>query len=54
MMEGEKKQEILDEAFQAALNGIRVGEMTYQGDPLLPLLTDEIQARTEALMNLSP
>ena len=28
--------------------------MDYEGDPLLPMLTVEIEKRTEALMNLSP
>ncbi len=54
IMAGEKKEEIYEEAFQSALAGIRSGEMTYQGDPLLPLLTKEIEERTEALMNLTP
>jgi len=39
--------------FQSALLGIRKGEMTYENDPLLPLIESEIQTRTAAYAGLS-
>ena len=39
--------------FQSALLGIRRGEMTYEQDPLLPLIEDEIASRTAAFAGLS-
>lgn len=39
--------------FQSALAGIRKGVMEYENDPLLPLLTEEINSRTEAYKGLS-
>jgi len=32
-------------SFEAALDGIRTGVMTYQGDTLLPMIQDEIAQR---------
>jgi len=40
--------------FASALLGIRKGEMTYENDPLLPLVEVEIEARTAAYSGLSP
>lgn len=40
--------------FQSALAGIRKGVMEYENDPLLPILTEEINQRTEAYKGLSP
>jgi len=42
-----------DGMFQSALLGIRKGEMTYENDPLLPLVESEIQSRTAAFAGLS-
>jgi hypothetical protein len=40
-------------AFEAALDGIRSGEMNYQNDIVLPNLIDKIKAKTQALKSLS-
>jgi len=45
---------IKEGAFKAAIAGIRDGSMTYKGDPLLPILQEEIQARTTEYGSLSP
>lgn len=45
--------EIQEAAFQSALQGIRSGRMTYENDPLLPILRSEIESRTQAYQGLS-
>jgi hypothetical protein len=40
--------------FQSALKGLRTSKMTYENDPLLPLLQNEIQSRLISLKTLSP
>lgn len=49
-----KSKAIKEGAFKAAIAGIRDGSMTYKGDPLLPILQGEIQARTTEYGSLSP
>lgn len=49
----EAMKEINEAAFQSALKGIASGSMTYQGDPLLPILQNEVEARTNAYANIS-
>lgn len=49
----EQKKAIDDAAFQSALKGIASGKMTYEGDPLLPILQSEVENRTSAYANLS-
>lgn len=44
---------IQDQFFQSALAGLRKGVMEYENDPLLPILQQEIEARTAAYANLS-
>ena len=39
--------------FESALAGIRKGVMEYENDPLLPMVSDEINARTQAYAGLS-
>ena len=48
-----KRAEIDDQFFQSALAGIRAGVMKYENDPLLPIVTDEIAARSDAFRGLS-
>ena len=47
------RSDIDEQMFQSALSGIRQGVMTYEGDPLLPIVESEIKARTEAFKGLS-
>ena len=47
------RAEIDEQMFQSALQGIRDGVMEYKNDPLLPILNDEINTRTEAFKGLS-
>lgn len=46
-------QAIKEASFQSALQGIRDGSMSYKGDPLMPILTGEIEARVNAYKALS-
>ena len=48
-----QKEAIQQAAFESALHGISTGTMTYQGDPLLPIMQEEVTARTSAYANLS-
>ena len=48
------RNDILQASFQSALAGIRSGKMTYEGDPILPQLIDEVKTRTRALQSLTP
>ena len=40
-------------AFKSALEGLRTSNMSYQGDPLIPLLLEEIKLRSEPLTRLT-
>jgi len=44
---------IKEAAFQSALQGIRDGSMTYKNDPLMPILTNEINDRCSGYKALS-
>jgi len=44
----------MKESFEAALDGLKKGEMTYATDPLLPMLQIEIEKRTEHFKTLTP
>ena len=48
-----QKGDIMEAAFNSALLGIRAGTMTYENDPLMPILVDEVNNRTQAYANLS-
>lgn len=48
-----QQKDIQEAAFKSALDGIRVGTMTYKEDPLLPILRNEINKRTSAYQGLS-
>lgn len=47
------RSEIDEGMFQSALLGIRRGEMLYENDPLLPIVSEEINSRTQAYTSLS-
>jgi len=49
-----ERERILQASFESALIGIRSGKMEYVNDPILPILTDEINRRTSEFKNLSP
>ena len=49
----EQRAAINTASFEAALKGIASGSMTYEGDPLLPIVQNEIHNRTAAYSNLS-
>lgn len=51
--EPDHKEEIKRGAFEAALNGIRSGVMTYEGDKVLPMIQAEIDSRLTAYKGLS-
>jgi len=40
-------------SFESALNGIRSGIMTYEGDPILPMIQSEISSRLTKFQGLS-
>ena len=44
---------IKEGSFKSALAGIRSGTMTYANDPILPILQEEINARSAELQGLS-
>merc|ERR1712160_21718 len=48
-----QKGAIMDAAFASALLGIRSGTMTYENDPLMPILVSEVTNRTQAYANLT-
>jgi hypothetical protein len=50
----EESKAIKEASFQSALQGIRDGSMSYKGDPLMPILTGEIEARVNSFKSLSP
>lgn len=41
-------------SFSSALQGLKSGKMTYEGDALLPLFVNEIRSRLEPIKNLTP
>ena len=41
-------------SFESALAGIRSGVMTYQNDPILPLIEAEMQERLQKFQGLTP
>lgn len=45
--------EIKESAFQSALQGIRDGSMTYKNDPLMPILSSEINERCQGYKSLT-
>lgn len=49
-----QREHILEKSFESALVGIRTGKMEYVNDPILPILTDEINRRTAEFANLTP
>merc|ERR1719454_2261467 len=49
----EDSKAIKDASFQCALQGIRDGSMSYKGDPLMPILTGEINASVNMFKSLS-
>lgn len=49
----EHREEILEKSFESALIGIRAGKMEYVNDPILPILTDEINRRSNEFKGLS-
>ena len=53
MADPSSRQEIQDQFFQSALTGLRKGVMEYENDPLLPILQEEVQARSAAYSNLT-
>lgn len=48
-----QKDAIMESAFQSALNGIRAGVMDFKGDPLMPILVEEVTNRTQGYKNLT-
>lgn len=48
-----ERERILKASFESALIGIRTGKMEYVNDPILPILTTEINKRTAEFANLS-
>jgi len=53
MSESANSSEIKEAAFQSALSGLRDGTMTYKNDPLMPILTSEIDARVAHYKSLN-
>jgi hypothetical protein len=49
----ESIDKIQDSMFESALIGIQQQKMTYENDPLLPLIRERIQAKIARLTNLS-
>ena len=49
-----QRERILQASFESALIGIRTGKMEYVNDPILPILTEEINKRTSEFKNLTP
>lgn len=50
----EQSKVIKESAFQSALLGLRAGIMSYENDPILPILQEEIVERCSAYSNLTP
>lgn len=53
-VESDADGSIKEQSFQAALNGIRKGEMDFTGDPVLPILQEELSKRVQDLKNMTP
>ena len=53
LADASQSEQIKEQAFQSALSGIRSGIMTYENDPLLPILTEEVMSRTSAYQSLT-
>lgn len=53
MEDPESAAKIKEASFKSALQGLRSGSMRYENDPLMPILTEEINARVQAFKNLS-
>lgn len=49
----EGRRTLHDASFKSALNGLKTGKMTYEGDVLLPLFISEIRKRLEPLSKLT-
>jgi hypothetical protein len=49
-----QRDEILRGSFLSALAGIRSGVMSYENDPLMPILSKEMEERTTRFLNLTP
>jgi len=45
--------DIQEGAFQSALSGIRAGVMTYENDPILPMIQQEMAGKLEKFKGLS-
>ncbi len=48
------RDKILQASFESALIGIRTGKMEYVNDPILPILSEEINKRTAEFKSLTP
>jgi hypothetical protein len=53
LADSEQSKIIKEGMFKSALAGLREGIMNYENDPILPILTDEIKARTSAYQSLT-
>ncbi|CAI2371146.1 unnamed protein product [Moneuplotes crassus] len=53
-VESDPDDEIYNQSFEAALDGIRKGRMDFKTDPVLPIMTEELSSRVSVLKNLSP
>jgi len=53
MVNPETSKAIKDASFQSALQGLRSGSMTYENDPLLPMLRNEINDRCSGYKSLT-
>lgn len=53
-VEKDENGSISEQSFQAALSGIRKGQMDYAEDPVLPIMRKELSARVSVLKNLTP
>lgn len=53
-VESDPEGEIYEQSFQAALDGIRKGQMDYAEDPVLPIMREELASRVAALKTMSP
>lgn len=52
-LDSANSSELKEAAFQCALSGIRDGIMTYKNDPLMPILTNEIDERVKSYKSIS-
>ena len=53
LLQRSPSQEILDAAFEAALNGVREGKMSYKGDRVLPHVVGKIRSEVGKFKSLS-